>query len=103
MPPEESIPSENIQYVLKGGALLHRIMWNRGSSYDSIWKQYVYYVKTNYGKPTVVFDSYMKGPSTKVATHWCACTSFRINDIQREEAGFFLQQRKQGEVYHIAR
>lgn len=56
-------------YVLDGGALIHRVVWPRGSTYDEVCSLYVQYVQRRYGSPTVVFDGYGNGPSTKDCTH----------------------------------
>jgi len=55
--------------VLDGGALLHRIPWGRGETYDLICGRYVKYVTDKYGCATLVFDGYESGPSTKDMTH----------------------------------
>lgn len=68
MPPDFTEPSEDVQYVLDGGALLHIIPWERGSTYDEICQQYVFYVEKHYNQSMVVFDGYLQGPSTKDAT-----------------------------------
>ena len=52
-----------------GGALLHRVPWSRGITYDAICSLYVQYVANKYGNATVVFDGYQNGPSTKDGTH----------------------------------
>ena len=77
MPPAMSMPTEDIQYVLDGGALLHRIPWSRGSTYDDICQQYSRYVIHHYGQPTVVFDGYVHGPSTKDMTQRRRAGSYR--------------------------
>ena len=59
---------EGAQVVLDGGSLLHRIMWNRGSSFESILNAYANYVNRKYGKPVVVFDGY-QGSTIKDMTH----------------------------------
>ena len=41
MPADIFIPPGDVQYVLDGGALLLRIIWNRGSTYNEICEQYV--------------------------------------------------------------
>ena len=47
---EQCEPSgDQVQYVLDGGALLHRIPWPRGSTYDSVCQMYVRYVTQKYG------------------------------------------------------
>ena len=43
MPADMFIPPGDVQYALDGGALLHRIIWNCGSTYE-ICEQYVMYV-----------------------------------------------------------
>ena len=58
------------QYVLDGGALLHRLPWPQGSTYDSVCEMYVRYVTQKYGTATViVFDGYKDEPSIKDTTH----------------------------------
>ena len=41
---------EGAQFVLDGGSLLHRIVWNRGSTFESILNAYTNYVNRKYGK-----------------------------------------------------
>ena len=65
---------ENCSYVLDGGALLHKIEWDRGDKFGDILDQYVKHIKINYVKSTtedvtVVFDSYDSNPTTKDHTH----------------------------------
>ena len=58
------------KYVLDGGALLQRIPWPRGSSYDNIYDFYMKYVTQKYGTSSVVvFDGYTEMPSTKDTAH----------------------------------
>ena len=66
-PNAASIP-DNVRYVLDGGALLHRIPWSQGASYESILETYSKYAATNYGKAVIVFDGY-KEFTTKDMTH----------------------------------
>lgn len=68
MPSNTPVPSGEVQYILDGGALLHRIPWKNGFTYDEICQQYVTYVDHHYGHPVVVFDGYQSGPSTKDTT-----------------------------------
>ncbi|KAK3750311.1 hypothetical protein QZH41_001771 [Actinostola sp. cb2023] len=56
-------------YVLDGGALIHRVTWPRGTIYNDVCSLYVQYIQRRYGSPTVVFDGYGNGPSTKDCTH----------------------------------
>ncbi|GFR73643.1 hypothetical protein ElyMa_003872300 [Elysia marginata] len=68
---EQNVAGETIdsEYVLDGGSLLHRIPWRRSDTYASIGHTYLEYAKRMYGKPRIVFDGYINGPSTKDATH----------------------------------
>ena len=52
----------NVHFVLDGGAVLHRVPWPRGITYDAICSLYVQYVAKRCGKATVVFDGYPNGP-----------------------------------------
>ena len=36
MKEEQRNPSGDVQYVLNGGALRHRVQWSRGSTYESV-------------------------------------------------------------------
>ena len=61
---------ENVDcYVLDGGSLLHRLAWNKNSTYDAISDHYVDFVNKNYPNAIVIFDGYESGPSTKDMTH----------------------------------
>ena len=65
--PESHILS-NEQYVIDGGALLHKIPWEKQKSIKAIIQSYREFVKKNYGCPLVVFDGYATA-STKDMTH----------------------------------
>ena len=62
-------PSENDVYVVDGGSLLHRIPWQKGSTYNIICQKYTDYVIQHYRRAHVVFDGYNSGPSTKDNAH----------------------------------
>ena len=62
-------PSKTVQYVLYGGALLHRIPWTRGATYDQIFEQYSAYVIRKYGRAIAVIDGYIDKSSTKDCAH----------------------------------
>ena len=52
-------PEGDVQHVLDGGALLHRIPWPRGSAtYQDICGLYCSYATKKYGNAIVVFDGY---------------------------------------------
>ena len=56
-------------YIIDGGALLQRIPWIRGQTFESICQTYIKYILKHFGaKVIVVFDGY-HGPSTKDTTH----------------------------------
>ena len=71
--------SSDLQYLLDGGALLHRLPWEKGHTFDEICVQYCRYVTSRYGKASIVFNGYDNGPSIKDATYrrraggfcWC--------------------------------
>ena len=69
MKEEQWKPRGDVQYALDGGALLHRVPWLRGSTYDSVSHLYVRYVTQKYGAAAIVFDSYNDDPTTEDATH----------------------------------
>ena len=67
-PDAKTEPSSGAQYVLDGGALLHRVIWPQGSvTYKEICLLYCRYVSRKYGTPIIVFDGYEE-ESTKSMT-----------------------------------
>ena len=62
-----SIP-DDVRFLLDGDALLHRIPWSQGASYESILETYSKYAATNCGEAVVVYDGY-KEFTTKDMTH----------------------------------
>ena len=65
---QTKVPTDKTHFVIDidGGALLQQIPWQRGVTYDHIYKTCVQYVEQHYGKQvTIVFDGYQHGPSTK--------------------------------------
>ena len=69
MKEEQWNPSGDVQYVLDGGTLLHRIPGPRGSTYESVSHLCVRYVTQKYGAAAIVLDGYNDDPTTKDATH----------------------------------
>ena len=58
-PEAKTQPKGNVQHVLDGGALLHRVPWPRGSpTYRVVCDLYCTYVQRKYGRAIVVFDEY---------------------------------------------
>ena len=69
LPPDIAGPTGEVQHVLDGGALLHRIAWPHGfPTYRGICTLYCDYVSRYFGHAIVVFDGY-RNPSTKYTTH----------------------------------
>ena len=69
LPPDIAGPTGEVQHVLDGGALLHRITWPHGfQTYQDICALYCDYVSRNFGPVIVVFDGY-RIPSTKYTTY----------------------------------
>ena len=66
---EAGLGGDDIQYVIDGEALIQRIPWKHGDTFDSIFERYVTYVSSRYKKAVVVFGGYEEGPSTKDSTH----------------------------------
>ena len=108
MPEQMPVPEGDASYILDGGALLHRVPWQRGMSYEAIYQQYVRYVVSHYGVSTIIFDGYADGVSTKDATHnrrtICRCNSElpSIDALQGKEGGLPYKQGKQTDVYRTA-
>ena len=69
LPPDIAGPTGEVQHVLNGGALLHRITWLHGfPTYQEVCALYGDHVSRNFGPAIVVFDGY-RIPSTKYTTH----------------------------------
>jgi len=59
---------QSYQFILDGGALLHRFTWPKHSTYAEICAMYSRHVLLTYGHALVVFDGY-HGASTKDEAH----------------------------------
>jgi hypothetical protein len=70
MPGDVVVAMGKSPYVfIDGGSLLHRIPWQRGSTYNDICNMYTRYVTKKYERAIVVFDGYEEELSTKDSTH----------------------------------
>lgn len=49
---------ENVLYVIDGGFLLHKVVWNKGMTMIAIGNMYINYVKKHFKNAVVVFDGY---------------------------------------------
>ena len=52
------LTSEDMHYAIDGGSLLYRLPWARGSTFATVCKMYVDYVK-KFKQPTIVFLTHM--------------------------------------------
>ena len=66
---ETTLPNENIHFVLDGGSLLHKLPWQRGSTYNQLAEMYAEFVARKYKNATIVFDGYSTQQTTKAAPH----------------------------------
>ena len=64
----EQLVSHSVKHVIDGGALLHKIPWDKGHTYKTICQRYVAYIWSKYERPIVVFDGYEGGPAPKDGT-----------------------------------
>ena len=62
-------PMSSGQFVLDGGALIHRVSWKKGMTFKEIASYHVNYVRANYGTCHVVFDGYNNPTSIKSNEH----------------------------------
>ena len=81
MPKDVVEPTGQNQYVLDGGSLMHRIPWQRGTTYNDICRQYTNYVTRRYGHAIIVFDGYREELSTKYGAHERRTTVDFIRDM----------------------
>ena len=59
----------DINYVLDGGSLLHRVCWEKDCSCQGIANAYAKFISSYYDPVIIVFYAYMLGPSTKDNAH----------------------------------
>ena len=53
------IDNTNTTYIIDGGYLLHRVVWDREETFDVIFEKYVHYVHRHFGHNVIiVFDGY---------------------------------------------
>lgn len=64
-PVDDSLTGVQIHYVIDGGHLLHRVVWNKGQTFEDICFNIAEYVKRHYGTDvTTVFDGYEESTLT---------------------------------------
>ena len=80
-------------YVIDGGMLLQWLPWQAGCSYKQICNMYVEFLKSRYGKVTVVFDGYEDGPTIKDNAHLRRTGGYIGMDVQFTET-MILQGKK---------
>ena len=62
---DTTLETSKINYVFDGAYLLHRVVWDKGSTYKEIIHLHQKYVNAPYEKCTIVFGGYVPVPSTK--------------------------------------
>lgn len=63
LPQDFQLPQRSM-VVIDGGYLLHKVVWNRSSTFEGICHDYVKYVQRHYGTNVmVIFDGYATDPS----------------------------------------
>ena len=60
---------EHTKVVLNGGSLPHKIPWRKNETFAAICNTYADYVTRCYDQPTIVFNGYLCGPTTKGEAH----------------------------------
>ena len=83
-----SVQNPGAMYVIDGGALLHRVKWQKKVTYKPIVNQYVKYVRTRYGDCCVVFDGYGHGPS--ITDHLSRTMSISKDEVKHVQIYNFL-------------
>ncbi len=72
MPSHLSVSPNTIEHIgasfIDGGALLHRVRWEKGHTFEEVAKVYVTYVKRHHSHPTVIIDGY-EGIGIKTQEH----------------------------------
>lgn len=71
LPEERQVTPDklNSEFVIDGGALLHRVHWSKDMEFKVIGDEYVKYVRRNYGSAFIVFDGYEETLSVKSTEH----------------------------------
>lgn len=58
-PVDGEVDYTNVTYIIDGGYLLHRVLWNREDTFDTIFDSYINYVRKHFGQNVIiVFDGY---------------------------------------------
>lgn len=66
---DEQRPIDGIRYVLDGGALIHRLLWKIGCTYEQLFNVYSNYICCKYNNATIVFDRCITGHTVKDVTN----------------------------------
>ena len=69
------------EYVLDGGALIHKVRWVKGESYRKTALNYAEYVRKKYGECYIIFDGYSTSATTKGHEHQRRSTGKTSADI----------------------
>ena len=77
-----TVDVSKVQYVLDGGALLHKVPWSKGMVFNKVTEAYVSYVRRHYGRAKLVFDGYEDPMSIKGNEHIRRSSKGSSRDIQ---------------------
>ena len=111
MPKDVVGPTEQSQYVLDGGSLMHRIPWQRGTTYNGtchcrlyICRLYTNYVTRRYGHATIVFEGYQEELSTKDGAHERRTVDFTRDMVMTSKKRRpLIKQGQQAAIHYDAR
>ena len=99
--------TDDVVYVLDGGALLQKLPWPSQQTYANLSNLYVQYVHRHYiyNHAVVVFDGYERGPSTIRETQAYSSISVQrsiLNELTTKKKSFLANSKeKQKFVYFI--
>lgn len=63
--------SNQESFVIDGGFLSHKVVWNRNLSFNYIAKKYIKYVQEQFGfSASIVFDGYLDDPNVTLPKPW---------------------------------
>ena len=83
-------PSNEMQFIIDGGALLHKFPWPKNSIYADICRLCTQYVVNTYSDVVVVSDGYYGGASTKDETHRRRAENYRHTLVHLSADRLFL-------------
>ncbi|GBM31926.1 hypothetical protein AVEN_74230-1 [Araneus ventricosus] len=86
------IDNTNTSYIIDGGYLLHRVVWDREEIFDVIFEKYVHYVHRHFGHDVIIVCSNCQGQScSNVESNTTDEDAYDI-DEEISDPSFFLEQ-----------